>query len=166
MSDRFRLREARASDHPFVYSAWIRTAWEAHGALVMRFQKSEKPEDGTPPRAEYVRAACRKTVFCEGQHRLVERLIRECDLLVAHHHAVEDEIAGFICFERARKVVHAIYVKKDPWRKQGAARLLMQGTGLVGKSGVRYSQTSRLAERFYGKFLEDGGTYDPFAIDP
>ena len=144
MSDRFEVRPATEEDLPYVYSSWVLTAFDANDAL--RFRNGE-------------RASARKGVFCDGLTRLLGKVLARSRVDVAHPKSAPDEIAGYVCYEPG--VIHALTVKRTPWRGMGAARVLMEHVGASGEA-FRYSFLSREARSFYEHF-SSRAVYDPFA---
>lgn len=101
---RFTVRPMRAEDEAFVSGGFIRWYRESDHTRGIR-------------NTEFFR------IFKEQWAAVLEHFT----VLVAHAEGDENELAGFIAFRG--HTVAAIYVKKDPWRKCGAARLLLAEAG-------------------------------------
>lgn len=103
---RFLTRPLRATDHPFTYSAFL---------------KSYRESDYT--------AGIPNDVFFDVHKQEWCSILGLFDVLVAHPEGDEDEIAGFIVFKG--RTVAWIYTKKTPWRRMGVARQLLEAAGFL-----------------------------------
>lgn len=103
---RFLTRPLRATDHPFTYSAFLKS-----------YRESDYT-DGIP-----------NAVFFDVHKQEWCSVLELFDVLVAHPEGDEDEIAGFIAY--TGRTVAWIYVKKTPWRRMGVARLLLDAAGFL-----------------------------------
>lgn len=103
---RFLTRPLRDSDHPFTYSAFLKS-----------YRESDYT-DGIP-----------NTEFFEVHKQAWAAILARWTVLIAHPEGDEDEIAGFIAFKG--RTVAWLYVKKTPWRRMGVARLLLEAAGFL-----------------------------------
>lgn len=101
---RFVTRPLRESDHPFTYA---------------NFLKPYRESDYT--------AGIPNGAFFDAHKPVWTTILALFDVLVAHPEGDEDEIAGFIAWKS--NCVAWCYVKKVPWRGQGAANLLLEAAG-------------------------------------
>jgi hypothetical protein len=103
---RFLTRPLRESDHPCLYSDFLRS-----------YRESDHT-DGIP-----------NTAFFEVHKQEWAAVLALFTVLVAHPETDDDEIAGWIAFKN--RTVAWIYTKKVPWRGVGVARLLMDAAGFL-----------------------------------
>lgn len=100
------VRKATPDDVPFIFSAWLKSY-----------------EDSV------VHAGISKTVYYANQHKLIEKLLRTSEVLIAVNASDDNQIYGFLVCERLQGVfvIHYIYVKMM-FRKLGVARTLLEAT--------------------------------------
>lgn len=101
----FRIRERLLTDEPFCYNSFLRT------------MRDEVPFAGIGNDAFYGTLS-----------RAMDQMLASFRTLVAHPEGEEDEIAGYILARG--NALGFLYVKREPWRRQGVARLLWEAAGL------------------------------------
>lgn len=106
----FRTRNVCSTDYAFLFSSFLRT---------MRDE----------PVAEHIG----NDAFYGTWKRAFEDVLATFDVLVAHPVGDEDEIAGYIAWKA--RTLGFLYVKRDPWRRMGVARLLLDASGLSRQAG-------------------------------
>lgn len=97
----FRTRGYRETDESFLYSSFL---------------KSQRDED--------VFAGIGNTSYYQHLTAAFASMLATFETIVAHPESDEEEICGYILFKGP--VLGALYVKKEPWRGQGVARLLFE----------------------------------------
>lgn len=132
-------------DVPFIFSNWIRSL--ADQPPFREHIDSPRPAVGATydNRAHRVRALDRNW-YAAAQHALVGTIVDRpsADLILAHEPGHPDHLIGFICFERVRRLVHWIYVKKGVraglgYRCAGVATRLMAAAFGDGKDPITFT---------------------------
>ena len=103
---RIQTRPLRESDHPCIYSDFLRS-----------YRESDHT-DGIP-----------NTPFFDVHKQEWAAVLAVFTVLVAHPESDDDEICGWIAFKH--RTVAWVYVKKVPWRGTGIGRLLMTEAGFL-----------------------------------
>ncbi len=103
---RFAVRPMRASDHPRLYSDFLRS-----------YRESDHTE------------CIPNTPFFDVHKQEFAAVLALFTVLVAHPEGEDDEIAGWMAHKG--RTVAWIYVKKVPWRGMGVCRLLMEEAGFL-----------------------------------
>ncbi len=107
MSDDLIIAPAREKDLGLVYDAWLDAFYDAHAS--------------GPMPSDVYRAAYRETI---------RRILTMTPALVARSPRDENLLYGFVCATAAPPVLYFLYVKQ-PYRRRGFARALMQHVGLT-----------------------------------
>lgn len=124
-----KLRPMRDLDTPLIFSSWLRS-----------YRPSADPKVD-------------KDVYYREHHKVVERLLREAEVVVATAEGDDDTVVGWVCSSPG--VLHYVYVK-EAFRRMGL------GTWLLACQGP-YSQYSHATR--YGELLLKGeGTYNPYCL--
>ena len=118
----FAIRAYRASDYPFVRSSFLEWLHETEHFRRMAY-------------------APFKTLLGP----ILDSLLDSWECLVLHPAVDADEIAGWVLFSKAERCIAFLYVKKDPWRKQGNSWRLLAATGMDIDRPVRALFWSRRA---------------------
>lgn len=132
-----RIRRATDGDVSFIFSSWLKSY---RTALVNKNIPSE--------------------VYFTEHHKVIEDLLKTCEVLIACNEKDATDIYGYICAERVDGifVVHYIYVKHT-YRVLGVARMLInQFEHEIGVAAI-YTHHTRIAERLAPKH---GFVYSPY----
>jgi hypothetical protein len=108
----FQVRLYRATDESFVYSSFLR---------------SQRDEDAF--------AGVGNDIFFSTLKREMADMLATFNVFVAHPEGDEDEIAGYLLAHA--DVIGYLYVKREPWRQQGVARLLFDHASLTRRPSLR-----------------------------
>lgn len=107
-----RIRPLAATDLPFVYQTWIRTAWAQH-AWERRNRAPAIPE----------------LQHSHGMEQRIGRLLTRSVGLAAGHEAHPGQVLGYIVAEPAARALHMLYVKGGAaggFRRMGIATRLVE----------------------------------------
>jgi hypothetical protein len=108
---KFLIRAMRDEDRDFIYSSFLRSYRDSDQTV------------GIPA-----------ATFYEYFKVEWESVLSRFTVHVAHPEGDEDEIAGWIAC--SGPVVAWIYVKRNPWRRMGVGRLLLESAGLPKRCGT------------------------------
>jgi GNAT superfamily N-acetyltransferase len=125
-----KIRLATEGDIPFIFSSWLRS------------YKSATANNNVPP-----------SIYFAEHHKVIEDLLRTCEVLVACNEHDPSDIVGYICAERVDGifVVHYIYVKHT-FRVMGIAKLLLNGFDHEAGVAAIYTHNTRLGERLAARY--------------
>lgn len=103
----FKVRQAKSDDVNFIYSTWLRCY--KHDSPLTKYTKRE--------------------VFFEAHQKLLDKILTKKEIKVAVAVSKDDDdlIFGFLAYEP--KIIHFVYVK-EPFRKEGIARKLIESQGI------------------------------------
>jgi len=101
----YQVRKAKSDDINFIYATWLRSY--KHDSPLTKYTK--------------------RTLFFDEHQKLLDRLLPKIQVIVACDENDQDLIFGFLAFEP--KIVHFVYVK-EPFRKMGIARKLIESQGI------------------------------------
>lgn len=134
----FALRPPESADVPFLYNSWLKS------------YRDSPTVAGIP-----------NTLYYTGQHALIERLLRDCEVVIACSKEDPGQILGYGIGETGlgTATVHWIYVK-HPFRGFGIGRALYQD--LVGdQANVYFTHRPKNGERLLrGRPV----TYNPYLL--
>ena len=130
----FAIRAFRETDYPFVRSSFLEWLHETEHFRRMAYGP-----------------------FKAFLGPILDSLLDSWEVLVCHPEGDEDEIAGWVLFSQEEQAIGFVYTKKDPWRKMGVARRLLEATGIPIDRQVRalfWSKRARLLARIKGIRIE------------
>jgi|SRR5688572_11308790 len=140
-----RIRDLRAGDINFVLKSWLKSYKESMFATNI-------------PGAVY---------FDEHKQVIMGELARGSEIVVAVNEEDDDQIIGFLCFDRTRLgtclIVHYIYVK-SPFRKMGVGRVLMDEA--IGRCDHNPDLPIVIthSSRDFGRFWPSYAVYNPYLL--
>jgi hypothetical protein len=102
------------------------------------------------------------TVFYAEHHKVLERLFKRCDARIACDPKDQNQIYGYIVYERITGVlvVHYCYVKQ-PYRRLGLCHQLLLEAGRSKEEAFAYTHETFLGNRLSGRFR---ALYNPYVI--
>lgn len=98
------IRPAREGDFPFVAHTWVHS-----------YREESKMAKSVPP-----------AVYFPNQHALVDRLLKQSEVMIACDKEDDNHLYGWVCSQRWKglEVFHYAYVKK-PFRGFGLGKILI-----------------------------------------
>lgn len=126
------IRHATEADLRFCHSSWHTNYWKV-----------------------YAHKHIERDVYARGQDQRIDRLLADATVLVAYFPEVEDEVLGWVAFER--DALYYVYVK-GTYRKAGIA------SGLVQNLGCKWytHQTNEAGRAFLARF---GMQFNPYKME-
>lgn len=93
------------------------------------------------------------SIYFAEQHKLIEALMKRCEVHVACSTKNPGDIYGWICFERVQGIftLHYVYVKQT-FRSLGVANALLNLTNHDFNMAGLYTHETKIAERLAAKF--------------
>tara|TARA_R110002167_G_C12560091_1_gene641709 strand:- start:367 stop:825 length:459 start_codon:yes stop_codon:yes gene_type:complete len=124
-----RLRPLIEDDLPFLYNSWLKSYRFSHYA--------EKITN---------------TIYFEDHHKLIERIIKDCKVLIACNPSDPSQLYGYIVVgeEEGILVVHFIYVKHT-FRNMGIGKTLLDAVGHSSDTASVYTHHTRMADKLASK---------------
>lgn len=106
--DLVRFRLANESDISFIFNSWLKS-----------FRETSKS------------VSISSVVYYANHHKMIEGLLKKCDVTIACEQQNPAHIFGYICAEKVTgvDVIHFTYVKES-YRRLGMARLLCEAAGV------------------------------------
>lgn len=100
-----RIRKANSGDVRYITSSWLNSYWNSPA-----------------------NKGIRKSEFFSYEHKLLETILPRATTLVLCNAANEDQILGWVCFEKRSNGVLILHYAniKAPYRGRGLARLLIE----------------------------------------
>ncbi len=140
MSDKLpniKLRLATSEDAAFIFNSWLKAY--RHSKVVQSIPNE---------------------IYFNGQHKVIEGLVKRAQFIIACNPTDESQIFGYGVGEMLESVlcVHFIYVK-EPYRKLGIAATLLQALGHTAGSPYLYTHRTHAAEKLESK---GGLVYHPY----
>ena len=122
-----RIRKATEADVPFIFSSWLKSV------------RNSGYSYGVP-----------NAVFFSEHHKVIERLLKTCDVYVACSETDVADIYGYICAEKVDGllVIHFVYVKHT-YRRLGIGAMLLNTLEHNPTSAALYTHMTKT-----GKLLE------------
>jgi hypothetical protein len=108
----FLVRPDRETDRALIYSSFLHS------------MRDEDPFSGIG-----------NDVFYETMKGACSAMLASFTTLIAHPEDDPDEIAGYLIFKA--DTIGFLYTKKDPWRRLGAARKLLEASRLSARATLR-----------------------------
>lgn len=132
-----RVRPATEADINFIFSSWLKSY-----------------------RDSFFAATISTTVYYAEHHKVVERLLKSCEVYVACSDADTSELYGFVCGERVDGilVIHYAYVKHH-FRWLGIGRKLFEQFNHDGTSAGLYTHLTKSSRPLASKF---GFVHSPY----
>lgn len=132
-----KLRDAVEADAPFIFNSWLKA-----------YRNSK------------VTQALQNEIYFNGQHKLIEGLVKRAKFIIACNPADETQIYGYSVGETIDGVlcVHFVYVK-EPYRKFGIATGLLLALGHIPGTAFVYTHRTHAAEKLEAK---GGMVYYPY----
>lgn len=145
LSTTIRLRSATSADVNFIFSSWLKA-----------YRRSEFAKEQQNP------------IYFENQHKLIESLLKRCDVMMACDHNDTAQIYGYSVTEKLEGafVVHFAYTK-ETYRKLGVQQLLMTTQGYTLNTPCIYTHRTFKAAKYerdfpvvYNPYVAFYGYYD------
>lgn len=133
------VRPAEAADIPFIFNSWLRSF--RTGSLCANVANS---------------------IYFVEHHKVLEKLLKRSEVLVACEPSDPTNIYGYLCYEKIQDifVLHYAYVKHT-FRQLGVANSLLEKTGCDFTKQGLFSHHNKSSERFCAKL---NLTYHPYII--
>jgi len=131
LSDKpIRIRKAEASDVGFIFSSWLKSYRDSFFAQNIT-----------------------TTIFYSEHHKVIERLLKGCDVYVACNDNDVSELYGFICGERIEGlfVLHYVYVKQM-YRSLGIATMLLNTYSHDSSTAALYTHHNKVSQKLAAKY--------------
>jgi len=125
-----RIRKAEGSDISFIFSSWLKSY-----------------------RDSYFAENITTTIYYAEHHKVIERLLKGCDVYVACNDNDVAELYGFICGERIEGlfVLHYVYVKQM-YRSLGIGTMLLNMYDHDSSTAALYTHHNKLAAKLSSKY--------------
>lgn len=132
-----RIRRATESDVPFIFNSWLKS-----------YRHSRFAQD------------LHTTIYYSEHHKIIENLLKTCEVIIACSDDDVSQILGWACFEKVQGafVLHYIYTKQT-YRMLGIAGRLLSETGHNPELASLYSHHSAVALKLAGKY---NFVYNPY----
>lgn len=142
MSDRqlpIRLRPATQDDVPFLFSSWLKS-----------YKYSLWAKNIT------------NTIYFAEHHKVIERLLKNYNVIIACNNDDPTQIFGFICAGKVDGIfcLHYIYVKHS-FRNLGIGKQLLNAFQHDASTAAVYTHHTRIAERLAPKY---NFVYHPYLL--
>lgn len=133
------MRHPHKEDIPFIFNSWLHSY--RHSLHVKNISN---------------------TVFYSEHHKVLERLFKRCEAKIACDPTDQNQIYGYIVYERITGVlvVHYVYVKQ-PYRKLGLCKQLLSAAGRNPGEAFAYTHETFMGNRLSGKF---SALYNPYVF--
>ena len=141
-----RIRRAAETDVPFLFNSWLKS-----------YRHSRFAQD------------LHTTIYYSEQHKVIENILKSCEVLIACADDDISQILGWVVFEKVQGafVLHYIYTKQT-YRMLGIATKLLDATGHSKDLASLYSHHApvalKLASKYnfiYNPYLGLGSEYRP-----
>lgn len=125
-----RVRPATEADVPFIFSSWLKSYRGGRFAQDMH-----------------------TTIYYTEHHKIVENLLKTCEVLVACNDVDAAEIYGFLCHEKidGHFTIHYIYTKQT-YRMLGIGNILMNAANHDSSIASFYSHNTVSALKLAAKY--------------
>ena len=125
-----RIRKANQEDVNFIFNSWLKS-----------FRGSRFAQDMS------------NTIYFNEHHKVLERLAKTSEIIIACADKDPEQIFGYICVEKIEGVfvLHYIYVKHT-YRGMGIAKLLLSAFEREPDTTGCYTHHTRIAEKLAGKY--------------
>lgn len=135
----FALRHPHKEDIPFIFNSWLVSY--RHSLHVKNIGN---------------------TVYFGEHHKVLERLFKRCDARIACNPDDQNQIYGYVVFERitGTLVVHYCYVKQ-PYRRLGVCHQLLTAAGRNKEEPFVYTHETFLGNKLSGRFR---AMYNPYVF--
>ena len=136
------IRKAVPADVSFLFSSWLKS-----------YRDSKFGESITT------------TIYYTEHHKVVERLLKTCEVYVACNPKDQTELFGYICGERVENilVIHYAYVKHT-YRQLGLGKMLLNQFSHTPDAAAIFTHNTKAADRLAKKF---NFVYSPYlALTP
>jgi hypothetical protein len=137
LDGQIRIRKATESDVPFLFSSWLKS-----------YRQSRFAQD------------LHTTIYFSEHHKVLESILKSCEVLVACPHDDISQILGWACYEKVQGqfVLHYIYTKQT-YRMLGIATQVLAATGHDTSLAGMYSHHSPVAIKLASKY---NFVYNPY----
>lgn len=125
-----RIRKASESDINFIFSSWLKSL------------RNSSYSFGVP-----------NAVFFSEHHKVLERLLKTCEVNVACSESDVSDIYGYICSEKVDglTVIHFVYVKHT-YRRLGIGNMLLNSINHNSKAAALYTHMTKQGRLLEAKF--------------
>lgn len=133
------LRRAQEKDISFIFNSWLKSYRNS------LFAKSIS-----------------NTIYFSEHHKIIEKLAKTSEIIIACNPDDPDQIYGYICAEKIDDIftIHYIYVKQ-PFRKLGLANFMLSAFDVdMGEPSIHTHQT-KTAELLAAKY---NTVYHPYLL--
>ena len=125
-----RIRKANQEDVNFIFNSWLKS---------YRNSLFAKPLNNT--------------VYFTEHHKVLERIAKTCEIIIACSKEDPNQVYGYFCAERIEGifVLHYVYVKHT-YRNMGIAKLLLSTFNKKDDEAGCYTHHTRIAEKLAAKY--------------
>jgi GNAT superfamily N-acetyltransferase len=125
-----RIRKATENDIPFIFSSWLKS-----------YRDSVFASNITT------------TIYYNEHHKVIERLLKSCQVYVACNDLQVDELYGFICAEEVEGilVIHFTYVKQI-YRNLGVGSSLLNVFNHSADVATLYTHATKMSVKLINKY--------------
>jgi hypothetical protein len=133
------LRHTHAEDIPFMFNSWLQSY--RHSLHVKNISN---------------------TVFYGEHHKILERIMKRSEAIIACNPIDQTQIYGYLVFERITGVlvVHYAYVKQT-YRRLGILKQMLDKAGRAGEEPFVYSHETHIANKIAIRFR---ALYNPYVF--
>lgn len=134
-----KIRSATEEDIPFICNAWLKSY-----------------------RSGYLCREVANTIYFAEHHKLIDRLIKKSNVMIACNPEDPTQIFGFSCNEIVDNVyvLHFIYIKQT-YRNLGIATHLLKNSGFNPKVGSCHTHSNKVSVRLQAKY---NSVYHPYLL--
>lgn len=133
------LRRADEKDISFIFNSWLKSY-----------------------RSSYFAKSISNTIYFEGHHKIIEKLAKTSEIIVACNPQDPEQIFGYICAEKIDGIfcLHYIYVKQS-FRRLGIGKLLLNSFERDKEQASVFTHHTKIAERLAAKY---NMVYHPYLL--
>lgn len=124
------LRRAEEKDISFIFNSWLKSY-----------------------RTSYFAKSIGNTIYFSEHHKVIEKLAKTSEVLVACNSEDPDQIYGYMCAEKIDGIfcLHYVYIKQ-PFRRLGVGKLLLSSFDRDSEQASVYTHHTKLAEKLAAKY--------------
>jgi GNAT superfamily N-acetyltransferase len=125
-----KLRLAEESDVGFIFNSWLKSY-----------------------RSSYFAKPISNTIYFSEHHKVIEKLAKTSEILIACNQDDPSQIYGYACAERVDGVfvIHYIYVKQT-FRRMGVAKALLESFDHDYSDAAVFTHNTSIADKLAAKY--------------
>lgn len=125
-----KIRKATEADVPFIFSSWLKSY-----------------------RSSFFGQNISTTIFYNEHHKVIERLLKSCEVWIACNDNDSTELYGFICAEvqQGILIIHYTYVKQL-FRTLGIGKMLLRAINYDSSKATIFTHNTKHGQRLANRF--------------